>query len=178
MYLLCTTPYYKVVPRTTKYSSVLHSTTPVLLQYYSSTTPVLLCTTLYYKVLLQHYSVLQSATKYIPVLFCTTKYCSKAAFTMRDRSETIPTMKPSVRNPPRNRGTFRSPHEQKYNILRSGYHSKFHRILRLPRKVTIQLHQMLRLPRKVTVQLHQILRWIWHEKQSQPNSTLVSWVRQ
>ena len=46
----------------------------VLLQCYSvlqSTTPVLLCTTLYYKVLLQYYSVLQSTT---PVLLCTTQY--------------------------------------------------------------------------------------------------------
>ena len=48
----------------------------VLLQYYSvlqSTTPVLLCTTQYYNVLLQYYSVLQSTT---PVLPCTTKYYS------------------------------------------------------------------------------------------------------
>ena len=48
-----------------------------------STTPVLLCTTkyysskgLYYKVLLQYYSVLQSTP---PVLPCTTKYYSSAA---------------------------------------------------------------------------------------------------
>ena len=47
---------------------------------------------------------------------------------------------------------------EKYNISRSGYHSKFHRILRLPRKVTLALHQILRLPRKVTLALHQILR--------------------
>ena len=59
--------------------SVLQSTTvyyTVLLQYYSvlqSTTPVLLCTTQYYNVLLQYYSVLQSTT---PVLLCTTKYYS------------------------------------------------------------------------------------------------------
>ena len=39
---------------------------------------------------------------------------------------------------------------EKYNISRSGYHSKFHRILRLPRKVTLQLHRILRLPRKMT----------------------------
>ena len=59
------------------------------------------------------------------------------------------------RNPPRNRGNFsRSPRAfsiEKCNISRSGYHSKFHRILRLPRKVTVQHHQILRLPRKVTV---------------------------
>ena len=54
----------------------------VLLQYYSvlhSTTPVLLCTTKYYSSttlyckVLQYYSVLQSTT---PVLLCTTKYYS------------------------------------------------------------------------------------------------------
>ena len=62
-----------------KYYSVLQSTTvyyKVLLQYYSvlpSTTPVLLCTTQYYNVLLQYYTVLQSTT---PVLLCTTKYYS------------------------------------------------------------------------------------------------------
>ena len=68
---------------TTKYSSVLQTRTTlyykVLLQYYS----VLLCTTnyyssttLYYKLLLQYYSVLQSTS---PVLFCTTKYYSSAS---------------------------------------------------------------------------------------------------
>ena len=72
-----------LVIRTTQIYSVLHSTTKyysgtslyytVLLQYYSvlqSTTPVLI---LYYKVLLQYYSVLESTT---PVLLCTTKYYS------------------------------------------------------------------------------------------------------
>ena len=75
--------YYKVLLRTTKYYSVLQSTTPVLLRttkYYSSTTPyykVLLrttkynssttkyysSTTPYYKVLLQYYSVLRQYYK-------------------------------------------------------------------------------------------------------------------
>ena len=86
----------------------------------------------------------------------------ETSFTMRGRSENDPRMKPSVRNPPRNRGYFsRSPRAfcmEKYNISRSGYHSKFHRILRLPRKVTLELDQILRLPRKVTFELHQILR--------------------
>ena len=81
---------------------------------------------------------------------------------IRDRSENDPSMKPSLRNPPRNRGYFSRPPRafciEKYNISRSGYHSKFHRILRLPRKVTLQLHRILRLPRKMTLQLHQILR--------------------
>ena len=46
---------------------------------------------------------------------------------------------------------------EKYNISRSGYHSKFHGILRLPRKVTLQLQQILRLPRKMTLERHQML---------------------
>ena len=66
-----------------------------------------------------------------------------------------------IRNPPRNRGYFSGPPRafciEKYNISRSGYHSKFHRILRLPRKVTLQLHRILRLPRKMTVM---ILSWL------------------
>ena len=62
---------------------------------------------------------------------------------MRERSENDPSMiKPSVRNPPRNRGYFsRSPRafsSEKY-ISRSGYHSKFHQMLPLPQKVTVEL---------------------------------------
>ena len=96
-----------------QYYSALHSTTPVLLQYYKlllqyysvlqSTTPVLLCTTkyyssttLYYKVLLQYYSVLQSTTP------CTTK-CAFAR-----RGATGVTLQP-------------------------------HQILRLPRKMTLMI---------------------------------------
>ena len=81
---------------------------------------------------------------------------------IREWSETVPTMNPSVRNPPRNRGYFsrsgRAFRIEKYNISRSGYLSKFHQVLRLPRKVTLDLHQVLRLPRKVTLDLHQVLR--------------------
>ena len=81
---------------------------------------------------------------------------------IREWSDHDPTMKPSVRNPPRTRGYFSRPPRafciEKYIISRSGYHSKFHRILRLPRKVTLQLHRILRLPRKVTLELHEILR--------------------
>ena len=98
----------------------------------------------------------------------------ETSITMRDRSETIPRMiragsendprmKPSLRNPPRKRGYFsRSPRAfsiEKYNISRSGYHSKFHQILRLPRKVTLQLHQILRLPRKVTLVINPLHTW-------------------
>ena len=82
---------------------------------------------------------------------------------IREWSEHDPTMKPSVRNPPRNRGYFsRLPRAfciEKYKISRSGYHSKFHRILRLPRKVTLELHQILRLPRKVTLIIDPLHTW-------------------
>ena len=47
---------------------------------------------------------------------------------------------------------------ENYNISRSGYLPRFHRILRLLQKVTLQVHQLLRLPQKVTLQEHQILR--------------------
>ena len=70
-------------------------------------------------------------------------------------------LKTVIRNPPRNRGYFSGPPRafciEKYNISRSGYHSKFHRILGLPRKLTLQLHRILRLPRKVTLERHQIV---------------------
>ena len=47
---------------------------------------------------------------------------------------------------------------ENYNISRSGYLPRFHRILRLPQKVTLQDHQILRLARKVTLQDHQLPR--------------------
>ena len=47
---------------------------------------------------------------------------------------------------------------EKYNIWRSGYLSKFHEILPLPRKVTLQLQQILRLPRKMNL-LASIRSW-------------------
>ena len=65
-------------------------------------------------------------------------------------------------NPPRRQGYFShwagADSIENYNVSRSGYHSKIHHMLRLPRKVTHELHQMLRLPRKVTHELHQMLR--------------------
>ena len=42
---------------------------------------------------------------------------------------------------------------EKYNISRSGYLPKCHQMLRLPRKVTLQLHQILRLPRKMNLMM-------------------------
>ena len=84
---------------------------------------------------------------------------------IRDRSEHIrPWSDPenANRNPPRRQGYFsHSPGAdsiENYNVSRSGYHSKFHHMLRLPQKVTQELHQMLHLARKVTHELHQILR--------------------
>ena len=80
---------------------------------------------------------------------------------IRALSDHNPTMKPTVRNPPRNRGYFSSPPRafsiEKY-VLRPILHSNFHQVLRLPRKVALQLHQILRLPRKVTLEPHQVLR--------------------
>ena len=65
------------------------------------------------------------------------------------------------RNPPRRQGYFShwpaADSIENYNVSRSGYHSKFHHMLRLPQKVTHELHQMLRLPQKVTHELHQML---------------------
>ena len=95
---------------------------------------------------------------------------AETSFTMRDRSDHDPSMiragsdhETVVRNPPRNRGYLSRPPRafciEKCNILRSGYHSKFHRILRLPRKVTLQLHQILRLPRKVTLIIDPLRTW-------------------
>ena len=88
--------------------------------------------------------------------------CAADPRPFRDRSEHDPRPFASVRNPPRNRGYFsrsgRTVCIEKYNISRSGYLSKCHQVLRLPRKVTLELHQVLRLPRKLTLELHQVLR--------------------
>ena len=88
--------------------------------------------------------------------------CAADPSMIREWSDHVPRPFPSVRNPPRNRGYFsrsrRTVCIEKYNISRSGYLSKFHQVLRLPRKVTLKLHQVLRLPRKVTLDLHQVLR--------------------
>ena len=74
-----------------------------------------------------------------------------------------PSMKPSVRNPPRNRGYFSSSPRafsiEKYNISRPGLHSKTHQVLHLPRRVTLELHQILRLPRKMTLMINPLHTW-------------------
>ena len=88
--------------------------------------------------------------------------CAADPSMFRAWSDHDPRPFPSVRNPPRNRGYFSRSGLAfcigKCNISSSGYLSKFHQVLRLPRKVTLQLHQVLRLPRKVTLELHQVLR--------------------
>ena len=48
---------------------------------------------------------------------------------------------------------------EKYNISRSGYLPKCHQMLRLPRKVTLQLHQILRLPRKMNLMIDPRHTW-------------------
>ena len=108
--------------------------------------------------------------------------CATDPRPFREWSENDPRMKPSLRNPPRNRGYFSRPPQafciEKYNTSRSGYHSKFHQILRLPRKVTLQLHQILRLPRKMTLMINPRHTWnaiynarnnMWHPPTS-PNT--------
>ena len=90
--------------------------------------------------------------------------CATDPKPFRERSDHIrPWSDPenANRNPPRRQGYFShwpgADSIENYNVSRSGYHSKFHRMLRLPRKVTHELHQMLHLPQKVTHELHQML---------------------
>ena len=58
------------------------------------------------------------------------------------------------RNPPRKWGYFSSSPRafsiEKYNVSRPIWHSNLHQILRLPRKVPLELHQILRLSRRKT----------------------------
>ena len=93
---------------------------------------------------------------------------AEASIPMRGRFEHDPNMIRAwsehelvISHPPVRRGYFSRFGDafclENYNISRSGYLLKFHRILRLPRKVTVRHHQILRLPRKVTLQDHQIL---------------------
>ena len=148
-YYSSTTLYYKVL---LQYYSVLQSTTPVLLsttQYYSSTTKyyssttlyyrvpvcttqyynVLPCTTKYYssttlycKVLLQYYSVLQSTT---PVLLCTSKQHS---WLILDTYEPLFTWLMSVA------------YETSFTMRGvTGVILQLHQILHLPRKMTVMI---------------------------------------
>ena len=68
-----------------------------------------------------------------------------------------------ISHPPVRRGYFSRSDAfciENYNISRSGYLPRFHRILCLPRKVTLQRHQMLRLPRKMILMID--IRDIWN----------------
>ena len=89
--------------------------------------------------------------------------CAADPRMIRDRSEHDPRMNPSVRNPPRNRGYFSRPPWafciEKYNIARSGYHSKFHEILRLRRKVAHATSPCKHLPQKVTLTMDPCHIW-------------------
>ena len=93
----------------------------------------------------------------------------EASIPMRGRFDHDPTMIRTwsehelvISHPPVRRGYFSRFGDafciENYNISRSGYLLKFHRILRLPRKVTLRHHQILRLPRKMTLRHHQMLR--------------------
>ena len=82
--------------------------------------------------------------------------CAADSNMIRTRSE----HKLVISHPPVRRGYFSRFGDvfciENYNISRSGYLLKFHRILRLSRRVTLRYHQILRLPRKVTLR-HQLL---------------------
>ena len=103
--------------------------------------------------------------------------------TIRRHSDDNPTLKSSSRT--RRFGDLTS-HlgdafcMEKYNISRSAYLSKFHEVLRLPRKVTFQLQQILRLPRKITLMIDpphiiDVKYCACHEKCTLLFSTLFSW---
>ena len=86
----------------------------------------------------------------------------EVSFTVRGRFDHDPTMirtQTVISHPPVRRGYFARFGDgfciENYNISRSGYLPRFHQILHLPRKATLQDHQILRLPRKVTLQ-HQL----------------------
>ena len=85
----------------------------------------------------------------------------ETSFPMRGRSEHDPSMirawsdhENANRNPPRKWGYFSSSPRafsiEKYNVSRPILHSNLHQILRLPRKVPLELHQILRLSRRKT----------------------------
>ena len=95
----------------------------------------------------------------------------EASIPMRGRFDHDPTMIRTwsehelvISHPPVRRGYFSRFGDafciENCNISRSGYLSKFHRILRLPRKLTLQDHQILRLPRKMTLMID--VRHTWH----------------
>ena len=105
--------------------------------YYSSTT-------LYCKALLQYYSVLQSTT---PVLLCTTKCYSSTTLYYKVLLQYYSVLQSTTPVTVLQRTTPVLPCTTKC----SGHLPKCHEMLRLIRKVTLQLHQILRLPRKMNL---------------------------
>ena len=91
-------------------------------------------TTLYYKVLLQYYSVLQSAT---PVLLCTTKYYSSTTVYYKVLFQYYTVLQSTI------------PHPYETALTMRGATG-----------VTIQLHQILRLPHKMNLKLDP--RHLWN----------------
>ena len=105
-------------------------------------------------------SALQNLSKILRERLKRQFQCAADSTMIRTWSEHDPTMiRPwsehelVISHPPVRRGYFSRFGDafciENYNISRSGYLLKFHRILRLPRKVTLQPHQMLLLPRKM-----------------------------
>ena len=89
---------------------------------------------------------------------------AEPSYTRRGRSEHDPRMiRPWSCQSATRRATevtFHAQHAvsfEKYNIPRSGYHSKFHQMLPLRQKVTPQHHHILHQPQKVTLVLHQTM---------------------
>ena len=95
----------------------------------------------------------------------------EVSFTMRGRFEHDPNPIRTrsehdlvISHPPVRRGYFSHFGDtfciENYIISRSGYLPRFHQILRLPQKVTLQDHQRLRLPRKMILMID--VRHIWN----------------
>ena len=159
-YCSSTTPVLQITTPvllcTAKYYSSTTLYYKVLLQYYSvlqSTTPVLLCTTQYYNVLLQYYPVLQSTT---PVLLCTAKYYSSTTLYYTVLQRTTPLLLCTTKQ---HSWLILDTYEPSFTWLMSvAYETSF--TMRGATGVVLQLHQILHLPRKMTVMIDP--RHIWN----------------
>ena len=173
--LLCTIKYYSST------NSVLQSTTPVLV----CTTHIYTSTTLYYKALLLvlQSTHLQGAKHQRHQMLCLPRKVTLMidprriwnviynAQSNRTHPPTSPNIAPATQNDshaklnPSVRRAYFSPLGnsfciENYSISRSGYLTRFRRILRLPQKVSLQDHHILRLPRKVALMID--VRRIWN----------------
>ncbi len=152
-YYSSTSLYHKVKLCTTTYYS---STTPVL----QTTTPVLLCTTenyssttLYYKVLPQYYSVLQSITQ---VLVCTTKYYSSTTSSSHMKHH-LPCAEQNWLLS--NITKYCACHAKWISwLIRGTYATSVP--MRGATRVILQTHQVLRLPRNSDLQISAETLWI------------------